>query len=82
MFGVAPAAFAANAAAPWLDDGPGRPLSARDRRKLADGGVLTLAGQPVPPADETKHFKMIGSTGTGKSRVSGIWCGFQGLGLL
>jgi hypothetical protein len=28
---------------------------------------LTLAGQPVPEADETKHFKMIGTTGTGKS---------------
>jgi hypothetical protein len=28
---------------------------------------LTLAGLPVDPADETKHFKMIGTTGTGKS---------------
>jgi len=28
---------------------------------------LTLAGQPVPETDETKHFKMIGTTGTGKS---------------
>jgi type IV secretory pathway TraG/TraD family ATPase VirD4 len=28
---------------------------------------LTLAGQPIPPADETKHFKLIGTTGTGKS---------------
>jgi Type IV secretion-system coupling protein DNA-binding domain len=28
---------------------------------------LTLAGVPVPEADETKHFKMIGTTGTGKS---------------
>jgi type IV secretory pathway TraG/TraD family ATPase VirD4 len=28
---------------------------------------LTLAGLPVPEADETKHFKMIGTTGTGKS---------------
>jgi type IV secretory pathway TraG/TraD family ATPase VirD4 len=28
---------------------------------------LTLAGLPVPPRDETKHFKMIGTTGTGKS---------------
>src|SRR5580692_5285993 len=28
---------------------------------------LTLAGQPVPESDETKHFKMIGTTGTGKS---------------
>jgi type IV secretory pathway TraG/TraD family ATPase VirD4 len=28
---------------------------------------LTLAGQPVLEADEAKHFKMIGTTGTGKS---------------
>jgi type IV secretory pathway TraG/TraD family ATPase VirD4 len=35
------------------------------RRLRSDG--LTLAGQPVPEADETKHFKMIGTTGTGKS---------------
>jgi type IV secretory pathway TraG/TraD family ATPase VirD4 len=28
---------------------------------------LTVAGLPVYPEDETKHFKMIGTTGTGKS---------------
>jgi type IV secretory pathway TraG/TraD family ATPase VirD4 len=28
---------------------------------------ITLAGLPVPEPDETKHFKMIGTTGTGKS---------------
>jgi hypothetical protein len=28
---------------------------------------LTLAGLPVDLADETKHFKLIGTTGTGKS---------------
>jgi type IV secretory pathway TraG/TraD family ATPase VirD4 len=28
---------------------------------------LTLAGIPIPPLDETKHFKLIGTTGTGKS---------------
>jgi type IV secretory pathway TraG/TraD family ATPase VirD4 len=28
---------------------------------------LTLAGLPVSEGDETKHFKMIGTTGTGKS---------------
>ena len=36
------------------------------RRSLKSKG-LTLAGQPVPESDETKHFKMIGTTGTGKS---------------
>ncbi len=29
--------------------------------------TLTLAGIPIPSADETKHFKLIGTTGTGKS---------------
>ncbi|MGA7537845.1 MAG: type IV secretion system DNA-binding domain-containing protein [Steroidobacteraceae bacterium] len=28
---------------------------------------ITLAGIPVPGADETKHFKLIGTTGAGKS---------------
>ena len=28
---------------------------------------VTLAGIPIPLADETKHFKIIGTTGTGKS---------------
>jgi hypothetical protein len=28
---------------------------------------ITLAGRPVAAQDETKHFKLIGSTGTGKS---------------
>lgn len=30
-------------------------------------GELTLAGVGIPPEDETKHFKLIGTTGTGKS---------------
>lgn len=30
-------------------------------------GHLMLAGLPVDPGDETKHFKLIGTTGTGKS---------------
>ena len=40
----------------------GRPAQRRGR-----GGELTLAGIPIPAMDETKHFKMIGTTGTGKS---------------
>jgi type IV secretory pathway TraG/TraD family ATPase VirD4 len=32
-----------------------------------DRNPLTLAGVPVPLLDETKHFKLIGTTGTGKS---------------
>lgn len=31
------------------------------------GGPATLAGVPIPLQDETKHFKLIGTTGTGKS---------------
>jgi len=34
----------------------------------AAGGLsLTLAGLEIPAQDETKHFKLIGTTGTGKS---------------
>lgn len=29
--------------------------------------ALTLAGHPIPLLDETKHFKILGTTGTGKS---------------
>jgi type IV secretory pathway TraG/TraD family ATPase VirD4 len=36
-------------------------------RKNRDRKSLTVAGHPVDPADETKHFKLIGTTGTGKS---------------
>jgi hypothetical protein len=35
----------------------------RDRERQA----ITLAGMPIAPLDETKHFKLIGTTGTGKS---------------
>jgi type IV secretory pathway TraG/TraD family ATPase VirD4 len=44
-----------------LDDNP------KITRKILKPQGLTLAGLPVAPADETKHFKMIGTTGTGKS---------------
>ena len=36
------------------------------RRNVRDSGI-TLAGVAVPEQDETKHFKLIGTTGTGKS---------------
>jgi type IV secretory pathway TraG/TraD family ATPase VirD4 len=39
----------------------------RARPARADADSLRLAGVPVPFLDETKHFKMIGTTGTGKS---------------
>jgi type IV secretory pathway TraG/TraD family ATPase VirD4 len=37
------------------------------RLHAGGGGTLTLAGVPIAPLDETKHFKLIGTTGTGKS---------------
>jgi type IV secretory pathway TraG/TraD family ATPase VirD4 len=42
-------------------EGRGRGLL--DRQKTE----ISIAGVPVPPEDETKHFKCIGTTGTGKS---------------
>jgi hypothetical protein len=41
----------------------------RDSAQRASG--ITLAGQHVASEDEVKHFKLIGSTGTGKSTAIG-----------
>src|SRR5258707_1703840 len=41
------------------------------RRRKSGAEVLTLAGIAVAAADETKHFKLIGTTGTGKSTAIG-----------
>ncbi len=38
-----------------------------DRGRPSRNAGITLAGVPVPPQDEMKHFKIIGATGTGKS---------------
>jgi hypothetical protein len=35
--------------------------------KASTSELLTLAGKPILLLDETKHFKLIGTTGTGKS---------------
>lgn len=37
------------------------------RRSRTRHGVLRLAGINVPASDEAKHFKLLGTTGTGKS---------------
>jgi Type IV secretion-system coupling protein DNA-binding domain len=42
----------------------------RPDRAARDAGI-SLAGVPVPARDETKHFKLIGTTGTGKSTAIG-----------
>ena len=53
-----------------------RPLDA-DARALGHGrrhervSQITLAGRPIAVSDETKHFKIIGTTGTGKSTAIG-----------
>lgn len=39
----------------------------RPRRLGGDAARLSLAGVPVSLQDETRHFKLIGTTGTGKS---------------
>jgi type IV secretory pathway TraG/TraD family ATPase VirD4 len=46
----------------------GRRMQRRStRRKRSLPGLLTLAGIGIPPGDESKHFKLIGTTGTGKT---------------
>ncbi len=37
------------------------------RRQRRDPSLVSLAGIGIPMRDETKHFKVIGTTGTGKS---------------
>jgi type IV secretory pathway TraG/TraD family ATPase VirD4 len=37
------------------------------RPQAATSGCVALAGVEIPPLDETKHFKLIGATGSGKS---------------
>jgi hypothetical protein len=44
-----------------------RDLAAQPRAGLGATPTLRLGGMPVAAADETKHFKIIGTTGTGKS---------------
>src|SRR5271163_187435 len=46
----------------------GRALQRRAvRMKRSNPTLLTLAGTAIAETDETKHFKLIGTTGTGKS---------------
>lgn len=37
------------------------------RRATPDASTLVFAGYPIPALAETKHFKLLGTTGTGKS---------------
>jgi hypothetical protein len=51
------------------------PAARADRERFASRQArareVTFAGLPVPPADEAKHFKLIGTTGTGKTTAIG-----------
>src|SRR6185437_13312725 len=49
----------------------GRPAQRRAARLqlLRSQPLLTIAGVGIAPGDEVKHFKLIGTTGTGKSTV-------------
>src|SRR5882724_2113147 len=45
-----------------------RPPATRSKARQHERGAgITLAGTALPAQDETKHFKLIGTTGTGKS---------------
>jgi type IV secretory pathway TraG/TraD family ATPase VirD4 len=48
----------------FVADHPGR---TKPKKSNSRGRQITLAGTAIPEADETKHFKLIGTTGTGKS---------------
>ena len=48
----------------FVADHPGR---TEPKSPKARGRQITLAGSAIPEVDETKHFKLIGTTGTGKS---------------
>ena len=50
-----------------VDGGNGSRRSARNLAKLRERGIVTFAGIELPPNDELKHFKIVGTTGTGKS---------------
>jgi type IV secretory pathway TraG/TraD family ATPase VirD4 len=44
-----------------------RARRAQCRRRRLHAASLTLAGVPIAASEETRHFKLIGTTGTGKS---------------
>jgi hypothetical protein len=70
LFGTLMGRRLADSDAPSHDHKRGTVLAAttaRLRPNSRKSNCLTLAGQPVHPGDETKHFKLIGTTGTGKS---------------
>ena len=58
-----------------------RARRATARRHRAGATPLALAGVPVAACEETRHFKLIGTTGTGKSTaIAGLLAGALGRG--
>ena len=50
-------------------------------RRRRNAATLELAGVPIVPGEETRHFKLIGTTGTGKSTaISGLLAAALGRG--
>jgi len=45
----------------------GRRAARAAQRRRGSCGTLSLAGVPLAPREETRHFKLVGTTGTGKS---------------
>ena len=55
---------------------PARAAPCAPPRRRYAAGPLLLAGVAIPVRDETKHFKLIGTTGTGKSTaIAGLIAG-------
>jgi type IV secretory pathway TraG/TraD family ATPase VirD4 len=50
-----------------VDGGNGGARSARETARLRKRGIVTFAGKELTFNDEIKHFKIVGTTGTGKS---------------
>jgi type IV secretory pathway TraG/TraD family ATPase VirD4 len=63
-----------------VDGRPAQRRALRQRHRYAEA-PLTLAGVAIAARDETKHFKLIGTTGTGKSTaIAGLMAGALGRG--
>ena len=61
-------AVVADARAAQLQSQPQPRAASTDAQRVSDPGrPITLAGMTIAAEDETKHFKFIGTTGTGKS---------------
>jgi type IV secretory pathway TraG/TraD family ATPase VirD4 len=59
----------------------GRDMRRAVRRRHRGRPSLALAGVPISPLEETRHFKLIGTTGTGKSTaIAALLAGALGRG--